>query len=222
MHFYEDGLRAIKEQGGRGVPTVKSWNDDMMPRKIMQADEAGAVAIATDIDCVGLADMSVNGQYDSLPGVVNPKSAKQLKEVFSVTRKPYILKGIMTPQGAVKACEAGASSIVISNHAGNSLDQSLATIEVLADIKKAVGNEIKLYIDGGFRHGEDVFKALALGADGVLIGRPVMIAAEGGESYGVALYLQKIIWELQNAMRMTGCMSLKDITADKIWITREF
>ncbi len=222
VHFYEDGLRAIKEQGGRGVPTVKSWNDDMMPRKIMQADEAGAVAIATDIDCVGLADMSVNGQYDSLPGVVNPKSAKQLKEVFSVTRKPYILKGIMTPQGAVKACEAGASSIVISNHAGNSLDQSLATIEVLADIKKAVGNEIKLYIDGGFRHGEDVFKALALGADGVLIGRPVMIAAEGGESYGVALYLQKIIWELQNAMRMTGCMSLKDITADKIWITREF
>ena len=222
VHFFEDGLQAIRENGGLGIPTIKSWTEDMMTEKIRKADEAGAIAIATDIDCVGLGDMSINGGYDSLPGIVTPKSARQLREVFSVTNKPYILKGIMTPQGAVKACEAGASAIVISNHAGNSLDQSLATIEVLEEIKKAVGNDIKIYIDGGFRHGEDVFKAIALGADGVLIGRPVMVAAEGAESYGVAICLQKIIWELKNVMRMTGCRTLKDITKDKIFLTKEF
>ncbi|MCI8837753.1 MAG: hypothetical protein HFG74_06780 [Hungatella sp.] len=221
VHFYEDGLRAIKERGGRGVATVKSWEAPLMKEKIRMAHEAGVAAIATDIDCVGLGDMSINGKYDSLPGIVTPKSARQLREIFSVTDKPYILKGIMTPRGAVKACESGASGIVISNHAGNSLDQSLATIEVLADIKRAVGNHIKIYIDGGFRHGEDVFKALALGADGVLIGRPVMVAAEGAESYGVSVCLQKIIWELKNAMRMTGCLSLEDITRDKVFITKE-
>lgn len=222
VHFFEDGLQAIKENGGLGIPTIKSWAGDMMVEKIKKADAAGAIAIATDIDCVGLGDMSINAGLDSLPGIVTPKSAKQLREVFSVTDRPYILKGIMTPQGAVKACEAGASAIVISNHAGNSLDQSLATIEVLQDIKRAVGNDIKIYIDGGFRHGEDVFKAIALGADGVLIGRPVMVAAEGADSYGVAVCLQKIIWELKNAMRMTGCKTLKDITRDKVYITKEF
>lgn len=221
-HFYEDGLRSIREHEGRGVPTIKLWSDDTMIKKIRQADEAGAVAIATDIDCVGLGDMSINARFDTLPGLVAPRSASQLREIFAVTDKPYILKGIMTPQGAVKACEAGASAIVISNHAGNSLDQSLATIEVLEDIKRAVGNDIKIYIDGGFRHGEDVFKALAMGADGVLIGRPVMIAAEGADAYGVSVCLQKIIWELKNAMRMTGCRSLKEITRDKVFTAREF
>ncbi len=222
VHFFADGLQAIREQNGRGVPTIKSWEKEEMIERIQRADAAGAVAIATDIDCVGLGDMSINAKYDSLPGVVTPKSAAQLKEIFSVTKRPYILKGIMTPQGAVKACEAGASAIVISNHAGNSLDQSLATIEVLEDIKRAVGDEIKIYIDGGFRHGEDVFKAIAMGADGVLIGRPVMVAAEGAEAYGVSIYLQKVIWELKNAMRMTGCRTLKDITRDKIYISKEF
>ena len=204
------------------MATVKLWNDETMAHKIRQAHEAGAVAIATDIDCVGLGDMSINAWYDSLSGLVSPKSARQLREVFSVTDKPFILKGIMTAKGAVKACEAGASGIVISNHAGNSLDQSLASIEVLEDIRRAVGNEINIYIDGGFRHGEDVFKAIAMGADGVLIGRPVMIAAEGADAYGVSVCLQKVIWELKNAMRMTGCRSLKDITRDKIYLAKEF
>ena len=222
VHFYEDGLRAIKERGGLGIPTIKSWDDDVFIEKIKQADEAGCIAIANDIDCIGLGSLSVNGKNDPLGGTVNPKSASQLREAFSVTKRPYILKGIMTPQGAVKACEAGASGIVVSNHAGNSLDQSPSTIEVLRDIKRAVGNDVKIYVDGGFRHGEDVFKALAFGADGVLIGRPLVVAAEGADAYGVALYLAKIAWELKNAMRMTGCRTLKDITMDKLYITREF
>ncbi|MFR3751402.1 MAG: alpha-hydroxy-acid oxidizing protein [Enterocloster sp.] len=92
-----------------------------------------------------------------------PKSAGQLKEIFSITDKPFILKGIMTARGALKALEAGAWGIVISNHAGNTMDQSMATVEVLQEIKEAVGDKLKLIIDGGIRHGEDVYKMLALG-----------------------------------------------------------
>ena len=128
----------------------------------------------------------------------------------------------MTAKGAVKALEAGAYGIVVSNHAGNTMDQSLATIEVLPEIVRAVGGQMKIFIDGGISSGEEVFKAIAMGADAVLIGRPYLIAAEGGETRGVELYTQKIIWQLQNAMRMSGCRTLKDITRDHIVITKDF
>ena len=86
--------------------------------------------------------------------------------------KPFILKGIMTVSGAKKALEAGASGIVVSNHGGRVLDQCPATAEVLPAIADAVGGRMTILVDGGIRTGMDVFKALALGADAVLIGRP--------------------------------------------------
>ena len=214
---FEGPLRCLKERGGIGIPAIKSWSAEEIRMKIRMAENAGVMAIGHDIDCVGLTYLSVNGKTKTYP-----KSARQLKEIFSITDKPFILKGIMTAAGAKKAIEAGASGIVISNHGGNTMDQSLASIEVLQEIREAVGNKLTIIIDGGFRHGEDVYKALALGADAVLIGRPYIIAAEGGEARGVELYTQKIIWELQNAMRMTGCRTLKDITRDKVVISKEF
>lgn len=214
---YEGPLRAIAERNGLGIPAIKAWNKEEMQKKIILADKAGCIAIANDIDCVGLPYLSVNGK-----GKVYPKTPEAINDIFSITKTPYILKGIMSAKGAEKALESGASGIVVSNHAGNVLDQALATIEVLAEIKRVVGNEMIIFVDGGVRHGEDVFKMLALGADAVMIGRTYIIAAEGGEARGVELYTQKICWELQNAMRMTGCRTLKDITKDKIFITREF
>lgn len=214
---YTEPLRVLKEHGGVGIPAIKSWEPEVIQEKIRMAEEAGAMAIGHDIDCVGLPYLSVNGK-----GKTYPKSAAQLKEIFSVTEKPFILKGVMSARGAVKALEAGAWGIVISNHAGNTMDQSLATVEVLPEIRAAVGDKLKLIIDGGIRHGEDVFKLLALGADACLIGRPYIVMAEGGEARGVELYTQKIIWELQNAMRMSGCRTLRDITRDHIYVTKEF
>ena len=86
----------------------------------------------------------------------------------------------------------------------------------MPEIRAAVGDKLKIIVDGGVRHGEDVYKMIALGADAVMVGRPYLIAAEGAEARGVALYSQKLIWELQNAMRMTGCKTLKDITRDHV------
>ena len=217
LNVYEGPLKAVAERGGRGVPTIKAWAAEEIIHKIKLAEQAGAVAIGHDIDCVGLGYLSVNGGAK-----VYPKDAAAIKEIFSVTDRPYILKGVMSPRGAVKAADAGAYGIVISNHAGNTTDSSLASIEVLQDIKRAVGDDLKLFIDGGFSNGEDVFKAIALGADGVIIGRPYLIAAEGGETRGVELYTQKIIWQLQNSMRMSGCRTIADITPDHVIITKDF
>ena len=213
---FTEPLRALKESGGRGIPAIKSWTKEEISMKIRLSEEAGAKVIGHDIDCVGLPYLSINGH-----GKTYTKSPEQIKDIFSITERPYILKGIMSVKGALKAIEAGASGIVVSNHAGNNMDQAMATIEVLPEIKEAVGDRLKILVDGGFRHGEDVFKAIALGADAVLIGRPYLIAAEGGERRGVALYSQKLIWELQNAMRMTGCRTLKDITRDKVVVCKD-
>ena len=96
------------------------------------------------------------------------------------------------------------------------MDFAPATCEVLPEIKAAVGDTIKVFVDGGVRTGVDVFKMLALGADGVLIGRPLVTAAYGGGAEGVRIYMEKVIGELRDTMKMTGCATIADITGDKI------
>ena len=129
----------------------------------------------------------------------------------------FILKGIMTPAGARKAMEAGAAGIVVSNHGGRVLDQCPSTAEGLPAIADAVGGRMKIFVDGGIRTGLDVFKALALGADGVLIGRPFVTMVYGGGSEGVQVYADKLQNELQDAMQMCGVHSLEQISRDQIF-----
>ena len=105
------------------------------------------------------------------------KDVSELKALCERSSKPVILKGIMSVKGARKAMQAGAAGIIVSNHGGRVLDGAQSGIEVLEDIVAAVGKTMKVFVDGGFRSGNDVFKALALGADGVLIGRPISPAS---------------------------------------------
>ena len=108
-----------------------------------------------------------------------------------MAKVPFIAKGIMTARGAIKAVEAGVDAIVVSNHGGRVLDQCPATAEVLPAIVEAVQGKVKIFVDGGIRSGVDVFKALALGADGVLICRPFVTAVYGGGMEGVKTYIEK-------------------------------
>ena len=123
----------------------------------------------------------------------------------------------MTPNGAKKAVEAGASAIVVSNHGGRVQGDCPSTAEVLPSIADAVGGQITIFVDGGIRSGVDVFKALALGADAVLIGRPVIpaIYAEGAE--GLNVYLDKIYNELVDTMTMCGARKLSDIDSSFVY-----
>lgn len=121
-----------------------------------------------DIDAAGLPFLQ------GLTPPAGSKSVEELKQIVSWAQRPFILKGIMTARGAEKALEAGASGIVVSNHGGRVLDHCPATAEVLPDIVDAVGGKMTIFVDGAIRSGMDMFKALALGADAVLIGRPLL------------------------------------------------
>ena len=141
---------------------------------------------------------------------------EELKEIVKEAEVPFIVKGVMTVAGALKAKEAGAAAIVVSNHGGRVLDGCPATAEVLAEIADAVGKEMKIFVDGGIRCGVDIFKALALGADAVLIGRPYVTAVYGGAAEGVAVYTEKLAAELRDTMAMCGAHSLDGITRDMV------
>ena len=112
--------------------------------------------------------------------------------------------------------EAGAKAIVVSNHGGRVQGGVPSTCEVLPGIVDAVKGKLTILVDGGIRSGVDVFKAIALGADAVLIGRPFVNAIYGSAEEGVKIYLDKICSELNDTMRMCGAASLKDIEASMI------
>lgn len=199
---------AIKKAGGLGIPTVKPWNVEMVREKMALVKDAGAFAAAMDIDAAGLPFLK---NFNPPAG---SKSVEELREIVKAAGVPFIVKGIMTVKGALKAKEAGAAAIVVSNHGGRVLDQCPATAEVLEEIAKAVDGSMKIFVDGGIRSGTDVFKALALGADAVIIARPFVTAVYGGGREGVEAYIQKIGSELADTMAMCGVSSISEITRD--------
>lgn len=201
---------AIKNVDGMGIPTVKPWNIDTIKEKMDLVKDSRAIAVAMDIDAAGLPFLK------NMNPPAGAKSVEELKEIIKLSSVPFIVKGIMTVKGALKAKEAGASAIVVSNHGGRVLDGCAATAEVLADIVDAVGDSMKIFVDGGIRSGVDVFKALALGADGVLICRTFVTALYGGEEDGVKTYINKLAAELEDTMSMCGAYSLGDISRDMI------
>ena len=201
---------AIKENEGFGIPTIKPWTLDTIKEKLSLVIDADAFAVAMDVDAAGLPFLK------NMNPPAGSKSVDELREIISLSNIPFIVKGIMTVKGALKAKEAGASAIVVSNHGGRVLDQCPATAEVLEEIASAVGDSMTILVDGGIRSGTDVFKALALGADGVLICRPFVVAAYGGGAEGVQTYIDKIGSELKDTMQMCGVHSVSEITRDMI------
>lgn len=208
--MFTDPLDVIKKHGGLGVPTIKPWSKDAFTWRAEAAKEAGVLAVATDVDASGLANL----RNSTTP--VGFKDVDSLQEIKQLVAKPLIVKGVLSVTGAMKALAAGADGILVSNHGGRVLDDCLSGMDVLEEIVQAVKGRMKIFVDGAFRSGTDVFKALALGADGVLIGRPLSLAVIGDHVEGVEIYFQKITQELKDAMAMTGCKKITDITRDKV------
>ena len=207
----EGALHAITAAGGLGVPTVKPWNMETVFAKLDAVRRADPMAVAMDIDAAGLPFLK------NMTPPAGSKSVEELAEIVKLAERPFIVKGVMTVKGALKAREAGAAAIVVSNHGGRVLDQCPATAEVLPEIAAALkGTGVKILVDGGIRTGVDVFKALALGADGVLICRPFVTAVYGGGEEGVKCYIDKLAGELADTMQMCGAHSLAEITPDMV------
>lgn len=127
------------------------------------------------------------------------------------TALPIVLKGIMNPLDVEPALDLEVSALILSNHGGRQLDTSESTIKMLPEVATAVSRRAALLVDGGFRRGTDILKAIALGADGVLLGRPVMWALAAGGETGVLDAVGLLLEELRVTMRSAGCRSPEDI-----------
>ena len=206
----QGATEAIRAKDGKGIPTVKPWDVNTLQEKLELIKASGSFAVAMDIDAAGLPFLK------NLTPPAGSKTTEELAEIVKAAGVPFILKGIMTVKGALKAKEAGASAIVVSNHGGRVLDQCPATAEVLGEIVQAVGKDMKIFVDGGLRSGVDIFKALALGADAVLIGRPYVTAVYGGGAEGVATYTEKLTTELADTMTMCGAHNLSEISREMV------
>ncbi|XP_020274309.1 peroxisomal (S)-2-hydroxy-acid oxidase GLO4-like [Asparagus officinalis] len=143
-------------------------------------------------------------------------SWKDIQWLKSITALPILLKGVLTGEDARKAVEAGVSGIIVSNHGARQLDYSPAPISVVEEVVQAVSEAIPVLLDGGVRRGTDVFKALALGAKAVMIGRPVVfgLAAQGGN--GVRKVIEMLNGELELTMALAGCSTVKEITRSHV------
>ena len=199
--FFLAGIKAIIASGGKGIPIIKPREPEKIVELANQAADAGCMAFGVDVDAAALVNMTRAGQP------VAPRTRTELEYVKRHTRIPFIAKGIMTVDEAEACVSAGVDAIVVSNHGGRALDHTPGTAEVLPEITQAVKGRILIMVDGGVRTGTDVLKMLALGADLVLVGRPVTVGAMGGGAEGVCQVMERIGGELRTAMLLTGTSS---------------
>ena len=202
--------KAIGNADGCGVPTIKPWNIDTIKEKMAQAKASGCFAVAMDVDAAGLPFLK------NMTPPAGSKSVAELAEIVKLAERPFIVKGVMTVKGALKAKEAGAAAIVVSNHGGRVLDQCPATAEVLPEI--AAASRYRRQGPGGRRHPHRCgrFQGTGTGADGVLICRPFVTAVYGGGEEGVKCYIDKLAGELADTMQMCGAHSIEEITPDMV------
>lgn len=146
---------------------------------------------------------------------------KDIKWLKSITNLPILMKGILTAEDAELAVQAGAAGIIVSNHGARQLDYSPASITALEEVVHAVRGRVPVLLDGGIRRGTDVFKALALGAQAVLVGRPIVFGLAVKGQSGVKKVLDMLHDELELAMSLSGCCSVKAITRSHVQTEHE-
>ncbi|TIA87109.1 hypothetical protein E3P99_03389 [Wallemia hederae] len=202
---------------------------------IHRAEEAGYKAIFLTIDCPYLG-RRLNETYNdfelpphlSLPNLP-PSDGNMLvrdsrieyddhldwegiKRFRESTSCEIWLKGILTAEDALLAVEAGVDGIIVSNHGGRQLDGALSTLDALPEVVEAVNGRIPVHLDGGIRRGSDIFKAIALGAKYVWIGRPVLWGLAYNGQAGVELALQLLYDEFRLCQALCGCTSIEEIS----------
>lgn len=208
-----DELKALIDTGAGVVKITKPYVDtDLIFRRIEEAERFGALAVGMDIDFV------FGGKKGPPPFPMSPKSLDDIKSFVKATKLPFVLKGILSLADAEKALEAGVGGIVVSNHGGAILDYTLPPLRILPRIAEAVKGRIPVFADGGFCRGLDAFKAMALGADAVSVGKALMagLAAEGAD--GVRRILEDMTTELRRAMSVTGAAGVGDIDPSVVWM----
>ncbi|MFH0896986.1 MAG: alpha-hydroxy acid oxidase [Candidatus Bathyarchaeota archaeon] len=205
-------LKSVFEEKVSTIVISKPWiENEKIIEKIGYAADLGAIAVGIDID------HSFNpkiGDEIRLKNLVGPKTLDDLKNIISTVNVPFVVKGVLSLEDAKKAREAGAKSIVISNHMGSALDYSAHPLQILPKIVEAMSDELVVLVDSGFRRGTDVLKGLALGAKGVLMGSNVYVGLAANGADGVRDMILAVTDELRRTMSLTGCANVNEITKD--------
>lgn len=217
VHFVgmceDDELEEILATGAETVKIIKPhMNDEVIFGKIERAAKGGAFAVGMDIDHA----ISHKGEYDDVFGLpMRPKTTAQLAEYVKAassvdtTGIPFVVKGVLSAKDAEKSVEAGAAAVLVSHHHGI-MDCMTPPLMMLPEIVEAVNGQAKIFVDCGIESGMDVFKALALGADAVCVGRALMgPLAEGAK--GVTEKIKQMNSELKVVMARTGARNIKEI-----------
>ncbi|MBE6617881.1 MAG: alpha-hydroxy-acid oxidizing protein [Ruminococcaceae bacterium] len=177
-------------------------NDEVLWR-IEHANKNGAFAVGMDIDHA----FSHDGKYDLVRGLpMKPKSFEEIKMFVRASKVPFIVKGVLSVADAVKCADAGVGGIVVSHHHGR-MSSCIPPLMALPRIKAAVGDRLKIFVDCGIESGMDAYKALALGADAVSVGRHLMEPLKEG-SAGVTKRINDMTGELRATMARTGVRTL--------------
>ncbi len=177
--------------------------------KVKLAENLGFAAVGLTVDTVVTPKFGDTVPYGTGWNLKSP-TIEDVRKLRKETSLPFFVKGIMCEEDALLAVEAGADTVVVSNHGGRILDYSRATVEVLPEIVKAVGSKAGVLMDGGIRRGSDVLKALALGARATLIGRPIFWGVTVGGAEGVSMVIKKLSDELVRSMVICGVKSLEE------------
>lgn len=203
----DEDLEQMTATGARVVKIIKPHEkDEEVFRKIKHAADNGVIAVGMDIDHAYTAQ----GKYDNVLGLpMKPKTLEQMKAFVRAAGVPFVVKGVLSTQDAEKCVEAGAAAVLVSHHHGI-MPYSVPPLMVLPEIVKAVDGRAKIIVDCGIESGMDVFKALALGADCVCVGRDLMKPLAGG-SRPVADRIIELNNELKSIMARTGAHDLSQI-----------
>lgn len=199
------------------VPTIRIIkpyeNEELVVKRIRQAEELGALAVGMDLDHA----FNGAGDHDNVLGFpMRPRTRKEIESYCKSTNLPFIIKGVLSAADAKKCLEAGVRGIVVSHHHGI-LPSMVPPLMVLPEITKVIGGRIPIFVDCGIMNGTDVFKALALGADAVSVGRPVISAIDREGAKGASDTIREITKELAGMMARTGSSDLKHIDPSLLW-----
>ncbi len=203
-----DMFKKLVDTGAKTVRIVKPYADNGKVRdQFAYAESVGAFGIGMDIDHI----FGENG----LDVVVGEEMAVQttdmLRSYVESTKLPFVVKGVLSVSDALKCAEIGAKGIIVSHHHGR-LPYAVPPMMILPEIKDALeGRDVKIFVDCGIESGADVYKALALGADGAAVGRSMMPSLEKEGASGVEKFLKKVQSELRFVMSCTGVSKICNI-----------
>lgn len=208
-----DQFKKILDTGAKTVRIVKPYADNSKVRDQFKfAEDNGAFGIGMDIDHI----FGTSG-YDIVVGeTMAAQTFDMLNSYIAESKLPFVVKGVLSVSDAIKSADAGARAIIISHHHGR-LPYAIPPMMILPEIKKALaGRHVQIFVDCGIAGGADVYKALALGADGAAVGRSMLPSLEKEGTAGVSKFLKSVKDELRFIMSSTGFKTVSEIDASAL------